>query len=177
MSLILVNYRHRESEFGKSITSLPLEEAMMIADELYKNCSCKAHNRFGSFFVQYYKDRKKAEQWLYERCQQMGVHPKVRHPIYFTLQESEELSANFGEYRKSILNLDEIADEDISFTFGDSMSLYYEGSLSRILTKEELFEQIRMDNCCENGNDFFANIRSQCEFVEAQLWNEEYLSK
>lgn len=176
MSLLLVNYRHAGSELGKSITSLPLEEAIKIADKLYNNSPCKAHRRFGSAFVRYYEDRIKVERWLYDRCLQIGVRPKIKHPLYFTLRESKELSDNFGEYQEFKLNLDEIADEDISFTLGDSMALYYEGELGHVFTKKELLEQVESAGPCKDSDDFFGKISKQCAFIEVQLWNMEYLT-
>ncbi len=173
MQLYLVNYRHRDSEPFKSITDLPLEEAKKLAELLHGSSACKAHRRFGADFVQYYENRKKAEQWLYEKFRKQGGKPNVKHPLYFTLQSSEEMSGNYGEYLEIRLNLDEIDDCDISFTFGDSMALYYMEKLHKMFTKKDVLKQLELfDN---DVNKMLEQTDKQAVFIEAQLWNDKYL--
>jgi hypothetical protein len=65
--IYLVNYRHAASEPLKSIMQLPKENAFEVAQELYKNSSCRAHRRFGPDFEFYYTYRLEVEKWLYEK--------------------------------------------------------------------------------------------------------------
>lgn len=166
MNLFLVNYRHTNSEPLKSITSIPFEEAKSLADNLYKNSSCKAHRRFGSAFAQYYHDRKTAEEWLYSNFKNQGGIPKIKNPLYFTLEGFEEFSVNYNEYEISKLDLNEISEEDVSFTLGDSMALYYNGALNQVLTKSALLAKLTSDTAKEHY-----------PFIEAQLWNDKYFTK
>ena len=140
MELYLVNYRHKKSEACKNITELPLEEAKKLAEKLYSDCSCRAHRRFGVTFEQYYENRCKAEQWLYDFFCKLGGTPKRKHPLYFTVQPSEVLAENYGEHCAIKIDLDEVAEGDISFTFGDSMALYYTEKLHQVYTKKDLKE-------------------------------------
>lgn len=173
MALYLINYRHASSAPAQSITRLPLEEASKLASQLYHSSTCKAHRRFGPDFVQYYENRKKAEQWLYQHFQLLGGHPKTTNPLYFSLQTSSALASNYNDTQEIRLDLDTIADEDISFTLGDSMALYYTGSLNQLLTKQEILALLA-------SHDIDAFIRASgkhCTFIEAQLWNDEYIDK
>ena len=66
-----------------------------------------------------------------------------------------------------------IADGDISFTFGDSMALYYTGKLQQVYTKNELLEQLELyDN---DVNKILEHEDEQAVFIEAQLWKDKYL--
>lgn len=170
--LLLVNYRHVNSEACKSIISLSLEDAKKLAENLYKNSSCKAHRRFGDVFVSYYQDRKKVEQWIFDNFIKLGGTPKLKHPIYFTLQDSKEFADNFYPYKEIKLRLNEIEDEDISFTFGDSMKLYYDGTLNKVFTKKELLKHLELID--RKNKEHLSNIIEQYGIIEAQVWNDKY---
>ena len=173
MKLYLVNYRHKDSMPCKSITELPLEEAKKLAKQLYSGNSCRAHRRFGAEFERYYGDRRKAEQWMYDMFCELGGKPETKHPYYFTVQLSEALSENYGEYRMIQIDLDEIADSDISFTLGDSMALYYTEKLHQVYTKTDLLKHLELyDN---DVNKMLEHKKEQAVFIEAQLWNDKYL--
>ena len=94
MGLYLVNYRHKDSEACKSITELPIKEAIKLAEQLHTDNTCRAHRRFGADFERYYEERCKAEQWMYEAFGKLGGLPKIKHPLYFTVQPSEEFAEN-----------------------------------------------------------------------------------
>ncbi|MBR6537860.1 MAG: hypothetical protein IKT67_11755 [Lachnospiraceae bacterium] len=173
MKLYLVNYRHKDSVPCKSITELPLEEAKKLAKQLYSGSSCKAHRRFGVEFECYYEDRCKAEHWMYDMFCELGGKPETKHPYYFSIQPSEALSENYGEHYVIQIDLDEIADNDISFTLGDSMALYYTEKLNQMFTKNDLLKQLELYD-----NDVYKMLghnKAQAAFIEAQLWNDKYL--
>ena len=173
MKLYLVNYRYKESEACKSITELPLEAAKKLAEKLHADSSCRAHRRFGASFEHYYEDRCKTEQWLYDAFCKHGGMPKRRHPLYFTVQPSKELSENYGEHSVIEIDLDEVADMDVSFTIGDSMALYYAEKLHQVFTKNDLLKQLELyDN---DVNKLLEQNKEQSSFIEAQLWNDRYL--
>lgn len=166
--LYLINYRNINSCQCRSITELPFPEAKIIADQLYQSSPCVAHRRFGPNFAQYYDDRQKAEQWLYDHFQNSGGNPHTKHPLYFVVQISENPVFDFGDTHTFNLNLDDIVDEDVSFTLGDSMNLYYQGILNHLLTKKDLLELLRT-----HKTDMH-NFMSEISFIEAQLWNHNY---
>ena len=82
----LINYRNTNSCQCKSITELPLSEAKAVAEHLYQNSPCRAHRRFGPNFAQYYADRHKVEQWLFDNFKNSGGNPQSKHPLYFVFQ-------------------------------------------------------------------------------------------
>lgn len=175
MELYLVNYRHKDSIPCKSITELSLSEAKKLAEQLHTGSSCRAHRRFGSNFERYYEERCKVEQWMHDAFCKLGGKPDIKHPLYFSLQPSEALSGNYGEYCEIKLNLDEIEECDISFTFGDSMALYYTEKLHKVFTKNDLLKQLVLyDN---NVNKLLEHNKESAAFIEAQLWNDKYLKE
>ena len=173
MELYLVNYRHTNSTPCKSITELSLEEAKKMAKKLYTDCDCRAHRRFGATFEQYYENRCKAEQLMRDAFRELGGKPERNHPLYFSVQSSEILSENYGEHCMIQIDLGEVAEGDISFTFGDSMALYYTGKLNRVYTKNDLLKQLELyDN---DVNKMLEQNKEQIGFIEAQLWSDKYL--
>ena len=173
MELFLVNYRHKDSEPCRSITELPLEEAKRVAEMLRTGSDCRAHRRFGSSFESYYYDRCKVEKWIQDTFCKLGGTPKREHPLYFTVQYSEMLSEHYGEHCMIKIDLNEVVDGDISFTFGDSMALYYTEKLNRVYTKNGLLKQLEIyDN---DVNKMLEQNKEQVGFIEAQLWNDKYL--
>ena len=173
MELYLVNYRHKDSAPCKSITELPLTEAKKLAEKLQADSDCRAHRRFGSSFESYYEERCKAEQWMQDAFRKLGGTPERKHPLYFTVQPSEVLAENYGEHCMIKIDLGEVADGDISFTYGDSMALYYTEKLLQIYRKNELLKQLELyDN---DVNKLLEQNIEQATFIEAQLWNDKYL--
>lgn len=171
MKLQLVSYRHAASEAGKSITELPPDEALALAEALYCRSACKAHRRFDpGVFALYYEARKQAEKRMYESFRAKGGLPEMQHPLYFVLQASASLASGFGDPREIRLELDSLGDDDVSFTLGDSMALYYGGALEGVLTKAELLQRLEAQQY-----DVTALLPGPAEpgaFVEAQLWTE-----
>lgn len=175
MKLYLVNYRHKDSEPCRSITELPLEAAKRLAAKLHTGSFCRAHRRFGADFEHYYEDRCKAEQRMHDAFRKCGGTPERRCPLYFTIQPSGVLSENYGEHCVIQIDLDEIEVGDISFTFGDSMALYYTEKLCKVYTKNKLLEQLELfDN---DVNKMLEQTDNQAVYIEAQLWSDKYLKE
>ncbi len=104
-----------------------------------------------------------------------GGTPERNHPLYFTVQPSVVLSENYGEHCAIKIDLDEVADGDISFTLGDSMALFYTEKLHQVYTKNDLLKQLELyDN---DVNRILRQNGEQIAFIEAQLWNDMYLKK
>ena len=98
-----------------------------------------------------------------------------KHPLYFTVQPSEALAENYGEHCAIKIDLDEVADSDISFTLGDSMALYYTEKLHQVYTKNDLLKQLELYD--KDVKILLEQNKEQVMFIEAQLWNDKYLKK
>ena len=168
--IYLLNYRHSNSEPLKSITQLPKEKAFILANKLYIENPCRAHNRFGSDFEEYYKNRIEMEKWLYNKFISLGGKPKIKNPLYFSLQHSENLYTNFNEGKIVKIKLDDIPSSVVSFTFDDSMAMFYSSDPINLFTKSQLFEFISIHNNCIDS--FLNSIHPQCIYIEAQLWTD-----
>jgi len=170
--MFLVNYRHSNCEPLKSITQLPKDEAVKLAKKLYSENPCRGHNRFGLGFAEYYDDRIKMEQWLYEQFIAIGGEPQVKNPFYFTLCFSENLYENFNSGKVITISLTDIAIMDISFTLNDSMAKFYSADWKKPLLKDQLYEI--MSEYEDNVEKFLISMQPKYLYVEAQLWTEKY---
>lgn len=150
----------------KSITQLPKEEAYKMAKALSSNNEGTAFGRF-SDFENYYPKRIKTEKWLYNSFIEAGGNPQVKNPYYFVLHHSTYLSEWFDNALITSILLKDIADEDISFTIGDSMSK----ATTEIITKDDL---VTMMNDFTTIDQFLESL--DVHYIEAQLWNNQYFT-
>ena len=172
--IYLVNYRHSNCEPLKSITQLPEKEACKLAEKLFKECPCRAHNRFGPNFEGYYKHRQKTEKWLYDKFIAIGGKPQIMHPYYFALHNWEKSYAYF-EYGKIIkLGLKDIDMCDVSFTFGDSSKEMDSPRRKDPFLKDTLLDLINLNN--NDVEQFLDSIKQQYDCIEAQLWTDKYFN-
>lgn len=171
--LYIVNYRHTNSEPLKSITALSKDEAFLIAENLYKENPCRAHNRFSpQFFPNYYQYRLETEKWLYEKFIQLGGEPKIKNPFYFVLHNCEIFYENFNNGIETKIRINDINNSDISFTFGDSMAMMDSKERKEPFTKNKLMEYIALND--GNVEKFIDSIKTQYNCIEAQLWTDKY---
>ena len=172
--IFLINYRHPNCEPLKSITQLPEKEAFVLAKKLYLESPCRANNRFGSGFAEYYKHRIEMEQWLYDKFTALGGNPQIKNPFYFTLQHSQSLYENFDKGEIIKIKLQDIDDTDISFTFNDSMAKFYSSDWEEPFLKSRLYDLISAN---ENSFDkFLCTIQPRYHYIEAQLWTDKYFN-
>lgn len=75
-------------------------------------------------FINYYDLRMKQDTYLYELFISMGGNPQESHPLSFVLQGSEYLNKWFDGGTITKIYLMNIPDEFISFTLGDSGSVF-----------------------------------------------------
>jgi hypothetical protein len=175
--LYITNYREAGGLPLHSITRLSKEEAYTFAKTL-SHKSVSKRDRYGEYFDTYYHKRLRTEEWLYDTFISLKGDPQTRHPIYFTLLESERLCGFFGNESKVQLLLKDIDPSHISFTPRDSMHLIEMGRTENtVWRKEILYKLIR-----ESGQDISEFVRSIPEkygqiggYVEVQLWNDLYL--
>jgi hypothetical protein len=160
-------------EPAKSITQLPEEEAFALAKKLYDENPCRAHNRFGPDFAEYYPHRLMTEKWLHNKFISLGGNPQTEHPYYFALQHCDNLFQNFNRGKITKIPLNSIDPLDVSFTFGDSVAKMNTPESRDPFLINKLIEYIEL-----GGNDvekFLDSIKNEYTLIEAQLWTDKYL--
>lgn len=167
--LYITHYFYPGTDPWKNIMLLPEEEAFRKAKEL-----ADAHpdtTSFGRFadFENYYPARKKADAFVRERFIKLDGKPKLRNPYSFTLLECEYLRDWFDSSDKIIIDLDDVPDDQVSFTLGDSCALMIHGNEPVVLTKKMLYERI---GACNGSVDvFLKESLGNYAYVEVQLWD------
>ncbi|GGF72083.1 hypothetical protein GCM10010912_16490 [Paenibacillus albidus] len=169
-----------------SLTKLNYYEASIIADRL-KTISGRAFRRFNNF-EWYFNERVITEDWLINEFISLGGKPKTRHPIYFVLGESSHLEEAYGENYSTIkVALDEINDLEVSFTYPDSMAtrfisretdaIHFNSQYhGKLFTKQGIFDTI--DKFGMPGEQWRSEPKRKFDyFIEAQVWNEQYIAE
>jgi len=173
--LHIVNYCHKSCTPLQNIMRLPKAEAFALAYEMAeKNKETTAFYRFADF-ENYYPERLETDRLLYDRFVELGGNPLEEHPLSFVLQGSDYLNDWFdcGIITRIPLNL--IPSENISFTYGDSMSTLKRHGAFTMLTKEALLMEISDYN--GTLEDFLINVENKYHYIEVQVWNDECLKR
>ena len=105
-----------------------------------------------------------------ERFIELGGNPKLPNPYSFTLMECEYLRNWFNSSDKIIIDLDDIPDDQVSFTLGDSCALMLHGKEPVVLTKKLLYERIEV--CGGSVDVFLKESLDGYAYVEVQLWDK-----
>ncbi len=147
--LFITHYFYPGTDPWKNIMLLPEEEAFRKAKEL-----ADAHpdtTSFGRFadFENYYPARKRADAFVREKFIELGGKPKLTNPYSFTLLECEYLRDWFDSSDKIIIGLDDIPDDQVSFT---------------------LYE--RIEACNGSVDVFLKESLGNYAYVEVQLWDK-----
>ena len=167
--LYITHYYYPGTDPWKNIMDLPEEEAFRMAGILAKeHPDTTSFGRFADF-ENYYPARKKADAFVRESFIRSGGNPKLQHPYSFTLLECEYLRKWFDSSDKIIIDLEDIPDDQISFTLGDSCALMIHGNEPVVLTKKNLLERIKA--CNGSVEEFFKESLGKYAYVEAQLWD------
>ncbi|MBO4696157.1 MAG: hypothetical protein J5643_02610 [Lachnospiraceae bacterium] len=166
--LYITHYYYPGTDPWKNIMHLPEQEAFKVAGEL-----AAAHpetTSFGRFadFVNYYPQRKKADEYVRNEFIRLGGKPKLMNPFAFVLGDCEYLKKWFDSSDKLVLKLSGIPDEQISFTLGDSCAIITQGKEPTVLTKRMLFDGIKE---CGSLEMFFKKSLGKYAYVEVQLWD------
>lgn len=172
--LYIVNYRIHGVEPMRSITRLPREEAMRVADELYAACRCYAHRRFGPDFPDYFAHRLKVEKWLYESFITLGGEPENEHPLYFVLVRSRAMMDSFEHGDELMIPLADIDSRHISFTYGDSVGMFDSPKRKPVFTLRQLYDDITRAGGVEA---LLESVEDDYRCIEAQLWRDSYADK
>ena len=179
----IVHYYAKGRQPFHSITSLSAQEANRIAGEL-KQTGLPVFERFG--WNEYLAERRKTESWLKTGFLEVGGKPKLDAPHYFTLGESAYFESRYDGNADTIsIPLDSISDDDISFTFPDSMAsrmfkLYpannfnpeYHGIVFTKIGIKKIIEKYGLPQITNRQTHYEAHDY----FIEAQLWDDKYVS-
>ena len=153
--LFIVHYCNPKCLPLQNITRLAKDNAFELANKLSKmngRSSCRFDN-----FEKYYMKRIKTEKWLYDTLLSLGLEPKNMSPIYFVLNENDEINNYFGNGRIIKIPLKKIDENDISFTFGDSTECIDNTDKDKLFFMTELNKYINFHD--NDINRFLDNIK------------------
>lgn len=88
------------------------------------------------------------------------------------MQGSDYLSNWFGKGKITKLSLDEIDPKHISFTFGDSMAKMDKPERKAPFLVKALWELV---DSYGDITELLNSIKDQYEYIEVQLWSDEYI--
>lgn len=160
-----------KGKITNSITEYNYNIQTSISRQLSK-LNGRAMRRFDNY-SDYISKRLLVENWLYYEFKNKGGIPNTRHPFYFIIGENDDLKNDFGTDAGIIqLDTDGISKLHISFTIGDSMSVFYLDSKHRkIYTLDEIGKIINEPKTIDN---FFSIIPQKHHYIEVQLWDKKY---
>lgn len=168
--LYITHYFYPETDPWKNIMNLPEQEAFRVAKELAdEHPDTTSFGRFADF-VNYYPNRKRADDYVREAFIALGGKPKLMHPYSFVLGECEYLRDWFDTNDKIVFDLSDIPDDQVSFTLGDSCALLIHGKEPEVLTKSMLLEGIR--ECNDSVEEYCKKSLGQYAYIEVQLWDQ-----
>ena len=160
-------------ELFTSITEYSVREQQEVISRLATG-SGRALRRFDQF-ENYMQRRTQTEHWLYSTFFKMGGRPSSCHPFYFILGENESLKHDFGPAAGELkLDTAEINVQDISFTIGDSIGLYFSSAQKRVYSLNEI--ELLSQNAVYIQKQMKL-LPQYHQYIEAQLWNKVWLSK
>ena len=166
-SLYITHYYVQGTDPWKNIMLLPEEEAFRKAAELAS--AHKGMTSYGRFedFKNYYPLRKAADRTVREQFIGLGGKPRLEHPYCFVLGDSAYLKTWFDEGDSLRIPLDEVPDELISFTPGDSCAKLSRNDSLEVLTKQMLIERL---HTFDDSLESLVRSIAPYGYVEAQLW-------
>lgn len=172
-ALDIVHYCHRSCMPLRNIMRLPKEEAFALAYKMAaQNKETTAFYRFADF-ENYYPERLKTDRLLYTLFLGLGGKPVQEHPLSFVLQGSDYLEGWFDGGPIIRIPLSRVPPEDVSFTYGDSMSIQKKQGGLTLLTKGMLLQAI--SDYGGTLEEFMGHVESRCGYIEAQVWNDASL--
>ena len=171
-TLILVHYDHPNCTPMCNIVRLPEKEAFALARQLAgQNKGVAAFHRFADF-QNYYPLRMRADQLMRQAFISLGGHPVAEHPLSFVLQGSDYLVRWFDKGPATVIPMNRIPDEAISFTYGDSCSTLLKNGRIELVTKSMLLRHIQSYH--GDIGAFMQAITDQYHYIEVQIWNDVY---
>jgi hypothetical protein len=177
----LTYYYKRGTEPFRSLSALPDEEAIKIMEGLCDDTP------FGARFkdpAQYLRNRRQTEQWVREEFVAKGGQPRAAFPIPMVLGSSPWMVKNAPNpalHAEICIPLSIFNEQDVSFTYPDSMISYWFGTEKpgeyfqpeyhgKVFTLSEMLTIVELKGLPEQG--WKANLPSHlAPYIEAQVWN------
>lgn len=170
----------------RSLSALSEAEAIQIMKSLYVDDA--VWGRFNKP-TQYLQQRKKTELWLRQEFILKGGCPKEIYPIYMVLGVCDLLERNMEDAKaaKIQIPLSEFKEDDLSFTFLDSMfsfslgqdkpaEFYQSEYHGKVFTLSEIISIIKKKGAPSEG--WWGKIPIDfIPYIEAQVWNHQILSR
>ena len=166
-NLYITHYYFKDTDPWKNIMNLPEEDAFKKAAELAdEHPDTTSFGRFADF-VNYYPQRVKADAYVREEFIKLGGKPQLDHPYSFVLLECEYLKEWFSDGKSFRIDLNNIPEDVISFTIGDSCAQITNGMIPAVMTKKMLFDDIsRFDS----PEEYLKAVLGKFAYIEVQLW-------
>lgn len=184
MPEVLTHYYRKDSRPFLSLSALSEEEALKIMENLYQD-----NAMWGRFKnpLRYIRERRQTEEWVRKSFIAKGGKPKKSFPIYMVLGRCPKLEESVGtdELQKIEIPLSYFEEEDVSYTFIDSMySLvlgkdkppeYYQPDYhGKVFTLSEI--KVIIEKKGEPVEGWWGNLPEDFfPYIEAQVWHQEKL--
>jgi len=177
-------YNHEIGPF-QSLSALSDAEALQVMERL---CDDTPYGERFKHPVQYLKDRKTTERWVRAEFIAKGGKPQAPYPIPMVLGSSPwivALAPDQENHREIRIPLSVFDEEDISFTYPDSMISrwfgqakpieYYHAELhGKVFTVTEILRIVAEKGLPEANWE--TNLPSNlAPYIEAQVWHHERL--
>lgn len=182
----LTHYYNTGTVPFRSLSELPEKKAIQVMKELYVDDAVWGRFKEPS---RYLRERKETELWVRKEFISKGGHPQEEYPIYMIMGTCDMLQkyTPVEKLSKIQIPISDFKEEDVSFTFIDSMlsyslgrdksSEYYQPEYhGKVFTLSEIFSLIRQKGTPVEGwwgklpSDFFP-------YIEAQVWNHKILMR
>jgi hypothetical protein len=124
----ITHYFRKGTHPFRSLSTLNDVEAVEIMRSLYDE------TMFGVRFKdpeQYLQKRRRSEKWVRDEFILKGGRPVLEYPIYFVLGESRWLTTHAPDrslHNGMRIKLSDLKEEDVSFTYPDSMISFWLGN-------------------------------------------------
>lgn len=180
----LIHYYKAGTAPFRSLSALPETKAIQIMKELYVDDAVWGRFKDPS---RYLRERKETELWLRKEFISKGGHPQEEYPIYMIMETCDMLEKYMSVEKLSKIQIpiSDFKEEDVSFTFIDSMfsfslgrdksSEYYQPEYhGKVFSLFEILSIIKEKGSPVEGwwgklpPDFFP-------YIEAQVWNHKIL--
>ena len=169
----LSHYYERADGPFANLSTLPLEQAEQILEEIRRN-----GNRFASQrSSDYLKKRLELEIKIRQRFAEKGGKPKLTRPHYMILGTCPWLKDWYVDGQELQIKLSSIPEASVSFTYGDSFPAmnYHDGKPYRgqVYTLGELREIVQHYGLPQEWNP--DGKGGPEHYIEAQVWDDNPL--
>ncbi len=183
----ITHYYLKGTQPFRSLSALDENEAIEIMRSLFDETVFGARFRDPG---EYLRNRRRSERWVRDEFILKGGKPALDYPIYFVLGKSNWLKSR-SPYRtlhsEIQIKLSDLAPNDISFTYPDSMISFWLGNEKpddlflpalhgQVFTRSEILAIVEQKGDPEKS--WNTNLPATlAPYIEAQVWNPEPLKK